>query len=52
MGQRALKSMEVEQYKEEIEKTKRAELTEKKCPISSKTSYQRYKPIYLKKRRV
>ena len=28
-----LKSMEVEQYKEEIEKTKRAELTEKKADI-------------------
>ena len=29
MGQRVLKSMEVEKYKEEIEKTKRAELVEK-----------------------
>ena len=28
-----LKSMEVEKYKEEIEKTKRAELTEKKASI-------------------
>ena len=28
-----LKSMEVEQYKEEIEKTKRAELAEKKADI-------------------
>jgi len=44
-----LKSMEVEQYKEEIERTKRKELAEVKA-ISSKTSYQSFKTYaaYLK----
>ena len=52
MGQRCvLKSITVEQYKEEIEKTKREELAEKKSKYLSKTSYQRCKPTQLIKKR-